>query len=75
MCPFMNLRIQVCLFVHGLDKILVYEVSTVFVSLQNWELATVSSMTKSRSHGTACCLQRQRQIQRETQNKTGKITK
>jgi hypothetical protein len=65
----MNLRILVCLFVHGLDKI--YEISTVLKSLQNWELTTVSSATKSRSRGTACFLQRQRQRERERERERG----
>ena len=50
---------------------LVHEVSTRFVSLQNWKIATVSSATKSRGRGTACYLLRERET--ETRNNTGKI--
>jgi hypothetical protein len=32
----------------------VYEISEIFVSLQNWEIATLSSASKSRGRETAC---------------------
>jgi hypothetical protein len=47
----------------------VYEVSTIFLSLYNWEIVTVSCATKSRSHGSACYLLRERQRDVRTQVK------
>jgi len=46
-----------------------YEVSTTFVPLQNWEIATVSSAAFSRGYGTACYLLRERQRHVTTQVK------
>jgi hypothetical protein len=51
----------------------VYEESTIFVWLQNWEIATVSSATKSWGRATTCYLLREREREIKRRNNAGKL--